>query len=60
LAWFASFSSGKKKLSLITSLDVNLLSTTTQTLEIKFHHKECNSTLLPFEKPYTSHPQNFQ
>jgi hypothetical protein len=54
LAWFASSSSGKTNLSFISSLDVNLFS------KIKIHHKDCNSTPLPFEKPYTSHPQNFQ
>jgi hypothetical protein len=52
LAWSASSSSsGKTNLSFISSLDVNLLSATTQTLVIKIHHKECNSTPLPFEKP---------
>ncbi len=60
LAWSTSSSSGKTNLSFISSLDVNLLSATIQTSVIKIHHKECNSTPLPFEKPYTSYPQNFQ
>jgi hypothetical protein len=66
LAWSASSSSAKTNLSFISSLDVNLLSTTTQTLVIKIHHKECNSAwfllrnlILVIHKTFSSREEGY-